>query len=110
MDSENIYRKDGSSSGRRPKPLKSRNLIRWRLTAEFPPPSQVEIKQWYTHECKLCAAKRASQLATALEMRWDKPPGTARWSVGRYSGHLQGTEIVASDATIGERVMKRHAH
>jgi hypothetical protein len=110
MDSAATSPMDGKNSPASQPKLRPPRIIRWRIIVKFPDPSQIEVKQWFHHGCKLCAVRQAMRLARGLEIRWDKPGGHASWSVAKPVGHMRGYEVVAHSGQDLRKLAKNHAH
>jgi hypothetical protein len=110
MESKDTYPEDGNKPNPPPNPLRAKRPVRWRLEVRIPNQEQKSIRQWYTHHCKLCAIRKASQLATALEMRYNVKPGEAKWSVAKYAGHINSVNVVANSDEDWTKLMRHHAH
>lgn len=84
-------------------------ITRWRLTWWLSGSPDKTRSQWYSHKCKLCAAKRAQALAYVMADLARADHGTSRWSIARVIGHLTEPVIVGNSSTIGDTLLKRHA-
>jgi len=85
-------------------------MARWRAKIWFADRPDV-ILQWHRNiPCKLCAIHMIQLRAAGIEKETKRAAGTAKWSLERIRGHLQGWEIVFhSDQRIGN-LPARHGH
>jgi hypothetical protein len=83
---------------------------RYRLRAWFPEREDQVAKKHLTLKCKVCAMARAMDMAENMEANMGRAPGSAKWTVERIDGHLNGWVIVARSEHIPGAWVRRHGH
>lgn len=66
--------------------------------------------RWYSHYCKLCAAKRAYDLGCVMADLAKVDRSNVRWTIATVRGHLTEPTIIASSGSVSLKVLKHHAH
>lgn len=84
--------------------------IRFRLRVWLPDRPDQVAQRHLTLRCRLCAAKRAMDMAANMETGGQRVPGTAKWEVSQIMGHLQGWQVVARSESARTEWVRRHGH
>lgn len=88
----------------------AQTALRWRITVTFFGYPELTRKYWYSHKCKLCAARRAAKMAEAVTKTVPSKYGVARWDLAVTKGHLTEPTIVMTSESPTGRIVVKHAH